>query len=96
MQAMARELEVAGDEEDPRVVARLLRRFGEASGMEMGPRMEDLLARLESGADPDALEAELGDGLEGDEALEDLFRARKVLAGEIRRRPRVDRELYFL
>ncbi len=96
MQAMAGELDDVAEEEDPRVMARLLRKFGEASGMEMGPRMEDLLARLESGADPDALEEELGGELDGDEALEDLFRARKVLAGEIRRRPRVDRELYFL
>ncbi len=96
MQAMAEEFAGAGDEEDPRVMAKVLRRFGEASGMALGPRMEDLLARLESGADPDALEQELDGELDGDAALEDLFRARKALAGRVRRRPRVDRELYFL
>ena len=96
MEAMAGEFEALGEDDDPRVMAKLLRKFGHASGMEMGPRMEDLLARLESGADPDALEEELGDELDDEEALQDLFRARRVLAGEIRRRPRVDRELYFL
>ncbi len=96
MEAMAAEVEGGGDQEDPRAMARVLRKFGEASGMEMGPRMEDLLARLESGADPDALEAELGDELDSDESLEGLFQVRKALAAEIRRRPRVDEQLYFL
>ena len=96
MASIAGELERAGDEDDPRVMAGLLRKFGQASGMEMGPRMEDLLARLESGADPDALEEELGDELDSEDAVQELFRVRKALAGEIRRRPRVDRELYFL
>lgn len=96
MGSMAEQFEGLGDNEDPRVMANLLRKFGEASGMEMGPRMEELLARLESGADPDALEEELGNELDGEESLEDLFKARRVLGGEIRRRPRLDRELYFL
>lgn len=96
MESIAGELESAGDDEDPRVMANLLRKFGQASGLEMGPRMEDLLARLEGGADPDALEDELGDELDSEEALQDLFRVRRALAGEIRRRPRLDPELYFL
>ncbi len=96
MDSMAEEFEAVGDNEDPRLMAQLLRKFGEASGMEMGPRMEEILARLESGADPDALEEELGDELDSEEALQDLFRARQALAGEIRRHPRVDKELYFL
>lgn len=96
MESMAEELHGVEDEDDPRVMAGLLRKFGQASGMEMGPRMRDLLARLESGADPEALEQELDGELDSDEALDELFRVKKALAAEVRRRPRVDRELYFL
>lgn len=96
MESLAGELDGTTDEDDPRQMARIFRRFGELSGMEIGPRMEDLLGRLESGADPDALEEELGDEIDSEDALGELFRVRQALASEIRRRPRVDRELYFL
>ncbi len=96
MEAMAGELEGGGAEDDPRTMAKLMRRFGEASGMELGPRMEDMLARLEAGADPDALEDELGAELDSEEALGELFKVRQLVTGRIRRRPRLDKELYFL
>jgi len=96
MASMAHEFEGVENEDDPRQLAGLFRKFGEASGMEIGPRMQDLLARLESGADPESIEQELGGELDSEEALGDLFSVRKALAAEIRRRPRVDRELYFL
>lgn len=84
-----------GAEEDPRRMARLLRRFGDAAGLEPGPRMEEMLHRLEAGEDPDALESEMGDDAEGEEGFEDFFRLKKVARGR-RGRPRVDKELYFL
>lgn len=96
MESIMGELESAGESEDPRQMARLLRRFGEAAGMEPGPKMEELLGRLEAGEDPDALEDEMGDDLDGEEGLEDFFRARKQGRAARRRRPRVDKELYFL
>jgi putative FmdB family regulatory protein len=96
MESMAAEFDGVEDDEDPRQMAHLFRKFGEASGMELGPRMQEMLARLEAGADPEAIEEELGDELDSDEALGELFNVRQALAAEIRRRPRVDRELYFL
>jgi hypothetical protein len=84
-----------GAEEDPRRMARLLRRFGDAAGLEPGPRMEEMLRRLEAGEDPEALEGEMGDDSEGEEGLEDFFRLKKSTRGR-RGRPRVDKELYFL
>lgn len=96
MESMAHEFEGVENQEDPRRLASLFRRFGEASGMKIGPRMQDMLARLESGADPETIEEELGGELDSEEALGDLFSVRKALAAEIRQRPRVDRELYFL
>ena len=81
--------------DDPRHLAGIFRKFGEASGMEPGPRMEEFLARLEAGEDPDQLESELDEG-DDDESLEDLFRFKKRLAGAASKRPSVDETLHFL
>ena len=84
-----------GDDEDPRKLAGLFRRFSESAGLEPGPRMEDMMARLEAGEDLDQLENELEGELEGDDALEEFFRFRKK-SRQVARRPRVDDNLYFL
>lgn len=55
------------NENDPKAAARLMRKLSESTGMEYGETMQEALRRLESGEDPDAIEAELGDALEGDE-----------------------------
>lgn len=95
MESVMNELGDDGDE-DPRQMARLLRRFGSAAGMEPGPKMEEILRRLEAGEDPDRLEEELEGGAgEGEENLEDFFQARRARRGP-RGRPKVDTELYFL
>lgn len=55
------------NEEDPRAAARLMQRFSEMTGLKLGKNMEQALKRLEAGEDPEAIEAEMGDLLEGDE-----------------------------
>lgn len=97
-ESMAGEMETLEDQEDPRAMARFFRKFGETSGLQPGPRMEDLLQRLESGEDLEALEDEMGDDLEDDESFEDFFTLKKAVAGTRRstRRPRVDETLYRL
>lgn len=101
MEAMAGEMGSLGEgdgPEDPRALARLLRKFGDATGLAAGPRMEEMLRRLEAGEDPDALEEEMGGGEgegEGDEGdLGDFFQVRRL--AKAARRPRVDETLYFL
>ncbi len=49
------------DEEDPRQMARFMRRFSEMTGMSLGEGMEEAMRRLEAGEDPEAIEEELGD-----------------------------------
>lgn len=99
MEGLAGELESLGDSEDPKRFAGVLRNMGASSDLEMGPRMEELLGRLESGADLDTLESEMTsegeNGDSGDEAFEDYFRLKKRLAAWRDKRPRVDKELYF-
>jgi putative FmdB family regulatory protein len=54
------------DAEDPRVMARMMRRLAEVSGEKMTPTMEEMFRRLEAGEDPEALEDELGPQLESE------------------------------
>jgi putative FmdB family regulatory protein len=55
------------DDEDPRKAARLMRKLSDATGLNMGPKMEEALSRLERGEDPEGLEEELGDIMEDEE-----------------------------
>lgn len=96
------ELEAGGaDPDEPRQLARVLRRVGESAGLEPGPEMDEMLRRLEAGEDPESLEDDLGDAFdegdaeEGADPLADLFR-RKRASRRRRKRPKVDEELYFL
>lgn len=57
------------DAEDPRVMARMMRRLAEASGEKVTPSMEEMFRRMEAGEDPEKLEEELGPQL--DEELGD-------------------------
>jgi len=63
VQSMASEAE-GMSEEDPRKAASLMRKLYDATGLKLGPGMEEAIRRMESGEDPEAIEAELGDLLE--------------------------------
>jgi putative FmdB family regulatory protein len=65
MEALSSEAEHI-DENDPRQAADLMRKFSSMTGLKLGDKMEDALAKLESGADPESLEAEMGDIDESD------------------------------
>ena len=68
MSAMEREFSSV-DENDPRAMARMMRRMAELTGEKLDEPMEEAVRKLEEGADPDSLEAEMGDafGPEGSE-----------------------------
>ena len=94
-ESMAGELEGL-DEDDPKAAARMMRRLFDASGMAMGPGMDEALRRMEAGEDPEKVEAELGDVLENEEPL---MTKGEVGLKALRRRflpPHVDDTLYEL
>ena len=66
MQMLAGEAERI-KEDDPRQAANLMRKLTDATGLGLGPGMHEALRRMESGEDPDQIEAEMGDLLEGEE-----------------------------
>lgn len=93
METLASEAE-GMDEEDPRAAAKLMRKLSDVAGIEYGESMEEALRRLEAGEDPDAIEAEMGDLLEGDEEPFVMPGAKKGGKGRKRRPPKRDDTLY--
>ena len=53
------------DENDPRAMARMMRRMSELTGEKIDGEMEEVVRKLEEGADPDSLEDQLGGEGEG-------------------------------
>ena len=70
LESMADPAAMAGLEEDPRALGRMMRQMGSEMGEEMGPEFDEVIDRLESGQSPEEIEESLPD-LGGDEG--DLF-----------------------
>ena len=81
------------NEDDPRQAAQLMRKLTDATGLSLGSGMEEALRRLENGEDPDRIEEEMGDLLEGEEPFLSGERGNR---GSRKPKPRVDETLYDL
>ena len=81
------------NEDDPKQAANLMRKLTEATGLKMGSGMEEALARLENGEDPDQIEKELGDLLENEEPF---VAAEKKKGSTQKAKARIDNTLYDL
>jgi len=90
---LAREAEGL-NEDDPRALAGLMRRFYKGSGTPIGPGLSEALERFEAGEDPETIEADLGPTLEA----EDPSAGKGPLLSRLRRLPSlaVDPGLYEL
>lgn len=82
------------NEEDPQQMAALMRRFSEKTGMSLGSGMEEALSRMEAGEDPEAIEQEMGNLLDGEDPF--TLKARKGSASGKRSAPQRDETLYEL
>jgi len=83
------------DENDPKQAANLMRKLTEMTGLNLSPRMEEALRRMEAGEDPDQIEQEMGDLLE-DEKEPFTFKDKGVVPTKKISPPKVDDKLYFL
>ena len=81
------------DEENPKEAARWMRSFMEKTGMPLGKTMEEALARMEAGEDPEELEEKLGESLEEEDPFE-LTPKELLLRARRMRRVRKDPKLY--
>jgi hypothetical protein len=59
------------DENDPRAMARMMRRMSELTGEKIDGEMEEVVRKLEEGVAPDALEEKMGADAGGPEGRED-------------------------
>lgn len=83
------------NEEDPKQMAMLMRKFTEKTGMNLGDGMEEAISRMEKGEDPDLVERELGKGLEGDDLFSFAGLKQKATVAK-KPSPRHDEKLYKL
>jgi putative FmdB family regulatory protein len=62
------------DEEDPRSIARWMRKMSHEAGEDMGPEFEEVVDRLEAGESPEDIEESMPDlaGDSGDDAFGDF------------------------
>jgi putative FmdB family regulatory protein len=82
------------NEQDPKQMAALMRKFSDKTGISLGDSMEEAIARMEAGEDTEQVEREMGDLLGGEEDFNlDAFN-KKVAAG--RKMPVHDEKLYDL
>jgi hypothetical protein len=88
------------DEDDPRQMARMMRKLYEGAGLPVSEKMEEAVRRLEAGEDPEKIEEEMGDFLDEEDPL--LGGAGGAAGGGLRglsrklRPPNVDETLYDL
>jgi putative FmdB family regulatory protein len=82
------------NEEDPKQMAALMRKFSAKTGINLGDSMEEAISRMEAGEAPEQVEQEMGNllGSEDDFTLDAL--KKKVAAG--RKKPIHDERLYEL
>jgi putative FmdB family regulatory protein len=84
------------DEDDPRQAARFMKKLYEATGLELGPTMEEAIQRMEKGEDPDSIEEDLGDAMEKEDPLAGAALKEPKTAYRRLRPPVVDDNLYDL
>ena len=93
MQMLAGEAECI-PEDDPRQAANLMRKLTRMTGLELGDGMEEALQRMESGEDPEQIEADMGEILESEDPF--LAGAKKGSRRARRSAPKRDETLYDL
>jgi putative FmdB family regulatory protein len=96
MEALAGEAEHLS-EDDPRQAANLMRKFSDMTGLNYTDKMNEALNRLETGEDPEAIEAEMGDSLENEDPFVLPEKKENVKSSAPRKKPlRRDETVYEL
>ncbi len=83
------------DEDDPRAMARMMRKLYDGTGMHLGPGMEEAMRRMEAGEDPDQIEEDMGDVLEQEDPMMGTPGSLRQFSRRLRA-PSVDETLYEL
>ncbi len=100
MESMSREAQGL-DENNPRQIARMMRKLHDAAGMPLDAKADEAMRRMEAGESPDKIEEEMGDvfgeaGPDFDSVSPGARRKRAPSTHGRRRPPAVDETLYDL
>jgi len=85
---------------DPKMMARMMRKMSELGGKEVPAEMNEMIRRMEAGEDPEKLDEEFGDALEGFDPMGDdappggAAENLKARLRALRRQPQRDPVLY--
>lgn len=82
------------NQDDPRQMANLMRKFADKTGISLGGQMEEAIARMAAGDDPDQVEQEMSGLMEADAPFGLEVIKKKALSSS--RRPLRDEHLYEL
>ncbi|WP_417913848.1 FmdB family zinc ribbon protein [Candidatus Electronema sp. JM] len=82
------------NEDDPRHMAQLMRKFSDKTGINLGDQMNEAIARMEAGEDPDEIEQDMGDQLDSEDSFSLELLKKKIRSGP--RQPTRDETLYQL
>ena len=95
MTALAGEVESIKSD-DPRQAAKLMKKFTDMTGVELGSSMKEAMSRLEAGEDPAKVEADMGDLMNGanDPFIMPDKKGGKGRKGAGQPAPRRDKKLY--
>ncbi len=93
MMQMAGEMENV-NEDDPRAMAAMMRKLMSTTGMNLGEGMEEAIRRMEAGEDPDKVEEDLGDALDGEDPFGQGESKLRGLHRRMTEAPNVDPEVY--
>ena len=66
------------NENDPKQMASLMRKFTSQTGINLGGSMEEALSRMEAGEDPDQVEKEMGDLFNDENLTFDLMKKKAL------------------
>lgn len=61
------------DENDPKSMARMMKKVGSEMGEELGPEFNEVCDRLESGEDPESIDGSLGGDSSSSDPSDNLF-----------------------
>jgi putative FmdB family regulatory protein len=93
MESLAREAE-GMNEDDPRQMASLMRKFSDKTGIRLGEQVDEVITRMEAGDDPDAIENDMGKGLDAEELF--YFDGVNKKMRSYTKQPAHDETLYYL
>ncbi len=79
-------------DDDPKAAAKLMRKLSDTTGLKLGDQFQEALRRLETGEDPDKIDAEMGDLL----SSENPFGEKHGRKRPVTRKPHHDETLHDL